>query len=176
MWLQQSDQLLRILTIGLPIYLLVIVLLRLTGARSLTKMNAFDTVVSVALGSALAAAIMTLELPGALAAATILLLIGLQFAIAWLSVRIPLIHRLTRSSPKLLLLDGRILEDDLRRARLTLDAVRAAVRAHGKPRIEEIFAVVLETDGSLSVIADRGTSPATALKDVDGIPSHHVGR
>lgn len=170
MWLEEWDQLLRVLTIGLPIYVVTIALLRVIGTRALSRMNAFDSVVTFALGSALAAAIITQELPGALALASILLLLLVQFAVSWLAVRIPAVERLTKSTPRLVLFRGRLREDAMRQARLSPDAVRAAVRARGMPRIEEVYAVVLETDGSLSVLPHGdGSQEATALHGVAGM-------
>lgn len=175
MWLNEWNQLLRIISIGLPVYLMLIVLLRLTGSRSLSKMNAFDSVVSVALGSALATAIMTEGLPGALALGAIALLMGLQFAISWLAVRFHMIEKLTKATPVLLFLEGQYLDDDLRRARLARAAVRAAIRAHGHARVEGVFAVVLETDGSLSVIGHSPAACASALEGVEGVPARLTG-
>lgn len=168
MWLQEWDQLLRLVTIGLPVYIIMIVLVRLIGNRSLARMNAFDSIVSVALGSALATAIMTQELPGALAVGSVVLLLVVQFILSWLAVRVHAVKKITKSTPRLLLLRGRYLEDELRRVRLTPDAVRAAVLAKGVPRVEEVFAVVLETDGSISVLPSAAAGRPSALEGVDG--------
>lgn len=170
MWLQDWDQLLRVLTIGLPIYVATIVLLRVIGTRALSRMNAFDSVVTFALGSALAAAIITQELPGALALASILLLLLIRITVSWLAVRIPAVERLTKSTPRLVLFRGRFREAALRQVRLSPDAVRAAVRARGMARIEAVHAVGLEPDGSRSVLPHGdGDQEATALHGVAGM-------
>jgi uncharacterized membrane protein YcaP (DUF421 family) len=168
MWLKSGDQLVRLLVIGLPVYLAVILLLRVVGTRALSRNNAFDTVVSFALGSVLAAAIITPELPGALGLGAVLLLLTGQYVLSWLAVRLPLVKHLTRSSPRLILHEGAFRDDVLRKVRLTRGSVRAAIRAQGIARLENVFAVVLETDGSLSVVPRGGAAPATALEGVDG--------
>lgn len=101
MWLDEWAQLLRVVTTGLPLYIILILMLRLFGTRALSKMNAFDSIVSVALGSALATGIMTRGMPGALALVSILLLLLLQFAISWLAVRLRLVEGITKSTPRL---------------------------------------------------------------------------
>lgn len=169
MWLQGWDQLLRVITIGLPIYVATILLLRVIGTRALSRMNAFDSVVTFALGSALSAAIITQELPGALALASILLLLGVQFGISWLAVRVPAVERLSKSTPKLVLFHGNMCDRTLREVRLSHGAVRAAVRSRGIARLEDVFAVVLETDGSLSVLPRPAGGEATALEGVAGL-------
>ena len=62
--------------------------------------------------------------------------------------------------------DGTILYDALRDARVTQEEVRAAVRAAGIGALGDVAAVVLETDGSFSVIAGQ---PGAALSSLDGV-------
>lgn len=86
---------------------------------------------------------------GALAFA---LLIGLQFAVTWSSVRARWIRQLVTGEPMMLLHRGVFLPAALRQARVTEDEVRAAVRSAGLMSLNETEAVVLETDGSFSVV------------------------
>ena len=156
------DSLLRTLIIGVLAYFLLIVFLRISGNRTLSKMNAFDLIVTVALGSTLATVLLTKNvalLEGTLAFA---LLIGLQFAVTWSSVRMRWVRRLVTGEPRMLLYRGEFLSSALRQARVTEDEVQAAVRGAGLAGLGEVEAVVLETDGSFSVVR-RGTG--------DGRPS-----
>ncbi len=82
--------LLRILVVGVLAYVALIVLLRVTGKRTLSKMNAFDLVVTVALGSTLATVLLSKDVALADGVVAFALLIGLQFIITWLSVRVDL--------------------------------------------------------------------------------------
>jgi uncharacterized membrane protein YcaP (DUF421 family) len=75
--------LLRVVIIGAAAYAVLIVLLRISGKRTLGKMNAFDFVVTVALGSAFATVVLDKSVP--LAVLAFALLIALQFGITWLS-------------------------------------------------------------------------------------------
>lgn len=147
-----ASQLLRTLTIGVLAYACLIVLLRATGKRTLSKMNAFDFVVTVALGSTLATILLSKEVTLAQGVLALGLLVGLQYAITWSSVRIAWVRRLVTGEPTLLVHRGELLPDALRRTRVTEEEVRAAVRGAGLPALEEVDAVVLETDGSFSVI------------------------
>ena len=60
----------------------------------------------------------------------------------------------------------RVLDDALRDARVTREEVRAAVRSSGIGALGDVAAVVLETDGSFSVIAGQ---PGAALSSLDGV-------
>jgi uncharacterized membrane protein YcaP (DUF421 family) len=80
--------------------------------------------------------------------------------------------------PTLLLFRGQYLEAALRRARVTEDEIRAAVRSEGVPAVEEVQAVVLETDGSFSVIAagsDRGSSSLVGIETPGHMSGHGHG-
>ena len=144
---------LRILVVGLAAYIGLIVLLRATGKRTLSKMNAFDLIVTVALGSTLATVLLDDALPLADGLSALALLVMLQYLITWASVRSPMIRGLVKSEPTLLVRDGHHLPVAMRRARVTMDEVDAALRQQGIAEISQVRMVMLETDGSLSVVA-----------------------
>jgi uncharacterized membrane protein YcaP (DUF421 family) len=162
--------LLRTLIVGVLAYGALVVLLRFSGKRTLTKLNAFDLIVTVALGSTLATVLLSKDVALAEGATALGLLIGPQYAVTWFSVRIPWFRRLIRSEPTLLLHRGKLQEQALRRERITEGEVLAAIRGAGVARVEEAEAVVLETDGSLSVVPGSGAGPATSLRDVHFYP------
>ena len=72
---------------GVLAYALVVVLLRTSGKRTLSKLNAFDLVVTVALGSTLASVMTSDQLPLVNGLLALTLLIALQFIVAWLIAR-----------------------------------------------------------------------------------------
>ena len=101
------------------------------------------------------------------------LLIALQFAITWCSVRSPWFERLVKSEPTLVLHGGRFLDDAMRRQRVTRDEVLSVLRAHGESDVRTVHAVVLETDGSMSVLTqapERAALPT--LQTTQGAPDH----
>ncbi len=160
----------RVMVVGILAYAVLVLFLRISGKRTLTKLNAFDLVITVALGSTLSSIIVTKSvalLEGVLALA---LLIALQYAITWLAVRSKTFEDLIKSEPKLLLRQGRFLTDTLRRERVTKDDVLAAIRAKGASDVSEIAAVVLETDGSISVLR-QSQGLAGSLGNVEGATS-----
>ncbi len=78
----------------------------MSGKRTLSKMNAFDLVVTVALGSILATILLAKDVDLAAGMTAFIVLLALQFVIAWLAVRVPLIKRLVQSEPALSLYHG----------------------------------------------------------------------
>jgi uncharacterized membrane protein YcaP (DUF421 family) len=160
--------LLRVALVGVLAYAALVLLLRVSGKRTLAKMNAFDLVVTVALGSTLATILLSKDVALAEGVLAFLVLVALQFVVAWSSVRFPWFDDLVKSEPRLLLRRGAFLHAALRAERVTEGEVRAALRSQGHASVAAIDAVILETDGSFSVIADAGASEHPTLSDVRG--------
>ena len=157
---------LRVVLVGTAAYLALIVLLRITGTRTLSKMNAFDFVVTVALGSTLATILLSKETAWVEGVTALALLIFLQWLITWLATRSELVTRLIKAEPVLLLRDGQLLHQAMRRSRVIEADILQAVREQGKGSLDEVAAIVLETDGSFSVVHRGAGSSGSALRDV----------
>lgn len=166
--------LLRTAAIGILAYFGLIVFLRVTGKRTLSKMNAFDFIVTVALGSTLATILLSKDVTLVQGALALALLVSLQFVITWSSVRIRWIRQLVTGEPSLLLFHGEFLHESMRRERVTEDEIRSAVRSAGMAAIADVEAVVLETDGSFSIVRRSGGFACTSLTGVKR-PSHSNG-
>lgn len=163
MFFDSWQGLMRILIVAPLAYAVLVLTLRVSGKRTLAKMSAFDLVVTVALGSILATIILSKEVALVEGILAFVSLIVLQFAVAWLSVRSKRIRHLVQSDPSLLLYKGQLLSERLLAQRVTPADVRAAIRAQGIGRVEDVGAVVLESDGSFTVIPTL-VSQATALE------------
>ena len=168
MWFDAWADLGRVLAVGASAYLTVVLVLRLSGKRTLAKLNAFDFVVTVALGSTLATILLSRDVSWSEGAAALALLALLQFTVAWLAVRVAPLRRIVTARPRLLLRDGATIPGALRQERVTEDEIRQAVRAAGSGDLASIAAVVLESDGSLSVIPVASIGSGSSLAGVRG--------
>ncbi len=161
----------RVVVVGGLAYVALVFLLRISGKRTLSKMNAFDMVVTIALGSTLATVILSKSvalIEGVLAFA---LLIFLQFAVTWASVRSSKIQRLVKDEPKLLVYEGKFLRGAMEAERVTESEVRAAAREKGIAAMGKVGAAVLETDGTVSVMPCSSLGSESALSNVAEQPS-----
>ncbi len=158
--------LVRAAIVGTAAYVTLVLLLRISGKRTLSKMNAFDLVVTVALGSTLATILLSKSVALAEGLLALALLIFLQFAVTWISVRSAMFRGLIKNEPKLLFYDGRFLEEAMRAERMTEEEVEASVRQQGIADFEEVGAAVLETNGSVTVMPRAGLGQESALSDV----------
>ncbi|MDF2966956.1 MAG: hypothetical protein K0Q93_734 [Nocardioidaceae bacterium] len=149
--------LLRVVVVGVSTYVCLVVLLRSTGKRTLSKLNAFDFVVTVALGSTLATVLLSSMVSLAEGVTALALLTGLQYVVTWTSVRWRPLRRAVRSEPTMLVYQGTLLRDAMRRERVTESEVRQALRMQGATSLAEVEALVLESDGSFASVAADAT-------------------
>ncbi len=160
--------LLRVLVIVPLAYACLVVLLRLSGKRTLAQLNAFDFIVTVALGSTLATIALSSSVALAEGALTLVLLVSLQFLAAWSAVRLSWVRRALTSEPTLLVRDGRPISAALVRERISEEGLRQVVRSAGLGDLELVAAVVAETNGTLSVITHDKLGSGSVLGDVRG--------
>ncbi len=170
MFFESWAGILRTLLIGTLAYGALIALLLVSGKRTLTKLNAFDLVITVALGSTLATVLLSKDVALAEGVTAFILLIGLQFIVTWSSVRWPAFSRLVKADPTLLFYQGRMLAGPLRQQRVTESEVRAVIRATGHSVMDEVEAVILETDGSFSVLPRVKGLAGSLQQDVSNYP------
>lgn len=143
---------LQIILRSVIVYLVIIVGLRVTGARQLGQMTPFDLVLILLIANAVQNAMVGTDASifgGLMAAATLL---ALNRAIGALSERTGFLRRALEGEAMLLLNDGRLLEDHIRRAGLSDDLVMQAIREHGFADAKDVRMAVLEIDGTISIV------------------------
>ena len=167
----------RTVSLSIISFAALIILLRGSGKRTLSKLNVFDFVFVVAVGSVFASTIMSKDVTlveGVFALAT---LIGIQMLLAELAARSKTAERIINGEPALLLSRGKFLTRALKRERITEEEVRAAIRAEGITRVEDVDAVVLENDGTLTVAWQSqgpGSSSLVDAKPPEGEAPKHM--
>ncbi|MDP8905136.1 MAG: DUF421 domain-containing protein [Chloroflexota bacterium] len=167
-WLvAEPARLMKTLLLGTVSYAALIAMLRVSGKRTLAQMNAFDFVITVALGSTLSAVLVSPEVSLAQGVLALALLVGLQFVVTFGAVRTRWVTRAVKNEPRMLLYRGRMLEDALRTERVSPEELHQAIRAHGKLTVGEIHAVVLETDGTFSVVPDAPLGDPSAFGEME---------
>jgi uncharacterized membrane protein YcaP (DUF421 family) len=144
--------LIRIMVVGTAAYVALIAMLRTSGKRTLSKLNAFDLVVTVALGSAMATVLLSKEVALMEGLVAFGLLIVLQFAVTWTSQRSTFFRGLVDSEPAVLVRRGEMIRSAMRRERVLETDLLAAIRQSGGMRMQDAEAVLLEADGSLTAI------------------------
>ena len=168
-------------TIALVGFIALILILRLSGKRTLSKMNVFDFVFVVAVGSVFAGTMIekdTTLLEGLTALATLVIV---QATLAALAARNERFELLLNGEPTLLFSNGKFLHRAMKKERVTEEEVRAAIRDQGLTRVEDVDAVVIENDGTLTVAYNNKKRGDSSLLDAsspeeDGVVQHNPRR
>ncbi len=148
------------------IYLVFIVFVRITGARALSSTSSFDFACVVAFGAILGRTVLLAEptLPkGIVALLTFLVMQGLLGAVR----QSPPLYKLLNAPPILLVHNGQLLQDNMRRAHIVEDELRQAVRRTGTAHLENVRCVVLERNGGISVVSSVEPVDPWLIADVE---------
>jgi uncharacterized membrane protein YcaP (DUF421 family) len=155
----------RTITLSIIGFSALMILLRGSGKRTLSKLNAFDFVFVVAVGSVFASTIISKDVTLVEGVASMATLIVIQVTLAELAMRFPTVERIINGKPTLLFSRGKFIPRALKKERVTEEEVRGAIRAKGVNRVEDVDAVILENDGSLSVAWEAKGPGRSSLVD-----------
>ncbi|WP_294276787.1 DUF421 domain-containing protein [uncultured Chryseobacterium sp.] len=150
-------------------FMALFILIRISGKRTLAKFNAFDFIVTVALGSVLAF-MMLAKITFTEGLVVLLLIIGLQYLFARLSRASDTMDQVLNASPRLLFYKGQYLKDNMKKEAITEEEISAVIRQEGIAKFEDVLAVVIEPNASVSVIKKPGKPENRNLLDKLNIP------
>ncbi|MDX6553791.1 MAG: hypothetical protein QOH74_2279 [Gaiellales bacterium] len=134
------------------IFVFILIVTRLVGRRELSSLEPFDLIVLVVIGDLVQQGVTQddYSVTGALIVVSTLAL--LTVLVSYLSFRVPPIRPLLDGEPVILVEDGRPIDRNLRRERITHGELRAAARMQGISRLADVRFAVLETNGQISFI------------------------
>jgi len=142
------------------VYLFVVAAIRISGKREVGQMSVLELVVILVISDAVQNSMVgeNTTLWGGLVA--VVTLLSLDVFIRWITGRSRRLRNVVEGEPRLLVRDGRLLAKALSEEKIDAHDVRAAIRAHGLARVEQVRLAVLETDGSISIIPLEGAATA----------------
>lgn len=173
MFFDNAQSLLQVVLTTSILYGALVVLLRVTGKRTTSKMNSFDWIVTVAVGSMVATAALSPSVSIVEGVAGIGLLVFFQFLASTLAIRFEPLRQALIASPTLVFFRGQYLQQPMNHQRVTTEDILSAMRSQGITDPDQVYAVVLESNADLSVLAngpDRQADTSAVLKNVEGIP------
>src|SRR3954452_12069176 len=128
----------RVVVVSATAFLLIVAPLRIVGQQALARMSGFDVVFTVTLGSVIANVAVSRDIALADALAALVTMLVLQEGIRFLQSRFVPVHHAVREVPRVLLWDGVLLEDQLRKQHVSADEIRAAVRKAGLLSLQDV--------------------------------------
>ena len=144
----------------------IILLTRVSGLRSFSKMSGFDFAVTVAMGSILAAMVTAPGTGILVFLAAFAALFALQIGLAHLRARSRAVEDVMGNAPLLVMENGRPLTDNLRRSGMTLDDLHGKLREANAFDLSKVHAVIFEPTGDVSVLHGEGEVSPEVLDGV----------
>ena len=146
------DKLGRILLTSVMVYVLIVLVTKVSGKRSTSQLNNFDWVVTVMIGSLGASTILLKDVPFIEGVSSILVLYLLQFLVTKYASVSPQFSNFILSEPRIVFYQGQFLPDAMRSERLTRQEIECAMRSQGINSFDDVEAVVFESDAKLTII------------------------
>ena len=142
------------------VFLVVYFFLRIAGRKELSRYSSFDLAVIFLLAQAVRRAITVDDASIPTAVIGLATLIGWDVFFSWLSFRSPLAATVLKGTPRLLVQDGRPLEDALRATRMGTDELKSRLRVHGTEDLGAVQKAYLEPDGKVTFVLKQRLSAA----------------
>ena len=137
---------------GIFVFVFLYVLMRMIGRRELSSLEPFDLILLIVLGDAVQQGLTQddYSLTGAfLAIGTIAIM---QVAVSYANFRFPKLRPVLDGEPIVVVQDGKPIEKNLKRERVTIEDLAAAARQQNIAKIEDVQWAVMETSGAISFI------------------------
>jgi uncharacterized membrane protein YcaP (DUF421 family) len=140
---------------GVVVYVLVMILMRVSGKRAVGQFTPFDLVMLILIGNAVQNGINGGDnsLSGALLMATTL--VALNYLTAWLAARSVWFEHIIEGQAVIVARDGQVFHDILRRELVSRDDFDEALRNNNVRDVSDVELAILETNGKISVIPKR---------------------
>lgn len=152
MFFKNFEDIKEIIIMAVLVYFTIVIILRTSGKRTISDLNAFDFVVTVTIGSIAATTVLSKNTKFTEGLAAVVTLVGLQYIMAKLDAHFAFVSKVLKSDPTLVYYDGNYLEKNMKKMRITQQDILQEVRVQGGTIIENVGAVILESNGKLSVI------------------------
>jgi uncharacterized membrane protein YcaP (DUF421 family) len=140
----------------LYVFVLILIVTRAVGRRELSSMEPFDLILLVVIGDLVQQGVTQSDYSLTGTTTVIATMALLVVATAYLSYRFKRLRPLLEGDPVLLIADGQIVDRNLRRQRMTVEEIRAEARLQSIGELADVRYAVLETNGSVSFITDKG--------------------
>jgi len=145
----------------LILYALVVIVMRVMGKRQIGQLQPFELVVAILISELAAVPMQNTGIPLVNGIIPILTLLMAQIAISVISLKSTKARAIICGKPAILIENGKIREDEIRREMYTLTDLLEQLRIKNVPNIADVEFAILETNGQLSVIPKSQKRPVT---------------
>lgn len=146
------------------LYLLIVAAMKIMGKRQIGQMQLSELVTVTILSELASYSILDTDIPLLYSAAPVFVLICLEVSISFFSVKSRFVSKLFDGKPSFIIYKGKIDQKELLNSRLTMTELISEVRASGYNSVSEIYYMILEPSGKISVIPRMSQQPLTAAR------------
>lgn len=139
-------------------------LTRLLGKKQLAQMNFFDYVVGISIGSLAAVTAIDKNITILSGVTGLIAFTALPFLLDVLSQKSYRFRQFSSGHPRVLIYNGKILEDNVKKEKMAIDDLMVQLRNKGAFRLSDVEFAVMEENGSLSVMKKADAEPVTPKK------------
>lgn len=145
----------RIIGSTLAVYLFIVIAIRIFGKKELAQLSVIDLVFILLISNSVQNAMVGPDatLLGGLVAASSLFVVN--YLLKYLQFRFPGLGKIIQGDATMLIYEGKVLREHLKKVKMTEDELMQAVREHGVESISEVDLAILEVDGSISVLSEK---------------------
>ncbi|WP_231425276.1 MULTISPECIES: DUF421 domain-containing protein [Pedobacter] len=147
-------------------FIALFIFIRISGKRTLAKLNAFDFVVTVTLGSTLSSMILK-KVPLVEGSAGLIVIILLQYTLALLAKRSHKLEKIINSTPTLVFYDGNFIDEAMDKEVITKEEIYAEIRKYRLHKMDDVQAVVMELNGTFTVVKKSNKAGKSSLDDIE---------
>ena len=144
------------------LYLILIAVVRIMGKRQIGEMEASEFVVTMLVANLAAIPMQDGGIPLYSGLVPILTVLGVELVLSSLSLRSIRLRRILCGKPVILIENGRVLQENLRSTRVTMDELMGHLREKDVLDVEVVQYAILETNGNLSVFPYPKEMPPSA--------------
>lgn len=139
---------------SISIYIFIIAAIRISGKKELAQLSVIDLVFILLISNAVQNAMVGSDtsLLGGMVAAAALFLVNYLFK--YLIYKFPSLGTIVQGHSLMLIYKGKIIDENIKKAQITMDELEETIREHGVSDIQEVNLAVLEIDGNISVISN----------------------
>ena len=156
------------------LYLVLIVVIRLMGKRQVGQLEPSEFVVTMLVANLASIPMQDGGIPLYSGLVPILTVLGLELILSGLVLRSMPLRRLLCGKPVILIENGRILQNNLRRTRITLDELTGQLREKDVLEVESVQYAILETNGNISVFPYAKEQPVSAKEAGIRVKDHRL--
>lgn len=145
----------------LVLYFIVVISMRIMGKRQIGELQPSELVIAIMISDLASVPMQSIDIPLIAGVVPVLTLIVAEIIMSYASLKSRFLRRIITGEPSIIIYDGHVNENELRRLRFNLNDLLEQLRINNTPNIADVEVAVLETNGQISIIPKKEARSVT---------------